>query len=57
MAEQIERYMDHVKRGGEHKAFDARRFSKKQKKREERRKAKLDPECQETYGKYSGWEY
>ena len=57
MAEQIERHMDKVKRGGEHPAFDARRFSEKQKKREERRKAKIDPECQPTYNKYQGWEY
>ena len=57
MAEQIERYFDKVKRGGEHPARDARRLSKKSKIREERRKAKLDPECQPTYNKYEGWEY
>ena len=57
MAEQIERYFDNVKPGGEHPTTKRRKLYKKQKAREERRKAKLDPECQPTYNKYEGWEY
>jgi len=31
-------------------------FIKRRKSRIERRKAKLNPSCQPTYGKYAGWE-
>lgn len=57
MAEQIERHMDCIKKDGSHKKVGFRDHLKKSKKRQERRKAKLDPECQPTYGKYQGWEY
>jgi hypothetical protein len=57
MNEQIERHMDFPKKDGSHKRSRYRDFLKKSKKREERRKAKLDPECQPTYKKYEGWEY
>jgi hypothetical protein len=57
MNEQIERHMDFPKKDGSHKRSRYRDFLKKSKKREERRKAKLDPECQPTYKKYHGWEY
>ena len=32
-----------------------RGYFKKSKNRSERRRAKLDPECQPLYNKYSGW--
>ena len=32
------------------------RFIKKQKRRSERRRAKQNPECAPSYGKYKGWE-
>jgi hypothetical protein len=57
MQEQIERHMDWPKKDGSHKKSKYRDFLKKSKTREERRKAKLDPECQPTYNKYQGWEY
>ena len=57
MTEQIERYMDFPKKDGSHKRSKYRDFLKKSKKRLERRKAKLDPECHPTYKKYQGWEY
>lgn len=57
MAEQIERHMDFPKPGGEHKQSKYRKFLKKQKVREERRRAKKDPDCPNGYKKYTGWEY
>lgn len=32
------------------------RFIKQQKNRQERRRAKRNPECQHGYGRYRGWE-
>jgi hypothetical protein len=57
MSEQIERYFDHPKKDGSHRKSRYREYLKKSKKRMERRKAKLDPECQATYNKFQGWEY
>ena len=57
MTEQIERHMDHPKKDGSHRKSRYRDYLKKSKKRMERRKAKLDPECQATYKKYQGCEY
>jgi hypothetical protein len=57
MSEQIERYFDSPKKGGEHKQSKYRKYLKKSKIREERRKAKQDPECFDTYRKYKGYEY
>jgi len=57
MTEQIERHLDYVKKDGSHPKSKYREWLKKSKIRSERRKAKVDPECQPTYNKYQGWEY
>ena len=57
MTEQIERHVDIPKKDGSHRKSGYRDYLKKSKKRMERRKAKLDPECQATYKKYQGCEY
>ena len=36
--------------------YGSGRYLKKEKNRSERRRAKQDPECDPSYGKYSGWE-
>ena len=56
---QIERKLDHL--FGVSKPWGEVRFSKKfvkrQKLRVERHRAKIDPECQPLYRRYSGWDW
>ena len=54
--EQIERFMDGMRRKHSNNHY-SRRWMKKVKIRQERRRAKANPECVVKYRKYYGWEY